>query len=348
MALVLHEAIGAPDHPVCTVCIANFNGEHLLPDCIDSVRMQLGGIPCEILVHDDASTDASVSLLRTRYPDVAIIASDTNVGFCVGNNRMAERARGKHLLLLNNDAALFPDALYTLQEEARVVDAPAILTLPQYDWSSGELVDRGCLLDAFYNPVPNLDERRSEVAYAIGACLWIPRATWEHLGGFPDWMGSIAEDIYLCCQARLRGIPVRAVNGSGFRHRLGSSFGGARIEQRSLRTTMRRRRLSERNKTYCMAVFTPLWAAMALIPLHLAALMLEGLFLALRKRQPALLREVYLQPPIALLREHTRLREQRRLTLACRRVSWRTFYRPFTWFPRKLKLFLRYGVPEIR
>ena len=39
----------------------------------------------------------------------------------------------------------------------------------------------------------------------IGACLWIQKGLWEELGGFPEWFGSIAEDMYLCCRARLAG-----------------------------------------------------------------------------------------------------------------------------------------------
>ena len=95
--------------PLCSICIANFNGENLLVDCIESVLAQQGEIPVEILVHDDASTDTSVALLRERYPDVILIESTENVGFCIANNRLAERARGRYLLLLNNDAALAPD-----------------------------------------------------------------------------------------------------------------------------------------------------------------------------------------------------------------------------------------------
>ena len=62
---------------------------------------------------------------------------------------------------------------------------PAILTLPQFDATSGELIDRGCLLDPFFNPVPNLDPKRSDVAMVIGACLWIPKDLWDEMEGFP-------------------------------------------------------------------------------------------------------------------------------------------------------------------
>ena len=110
MAVVQNAPLAGTANPIVSVCVANFNGEHLLSDCIDSVLAQECDAAIEILVHDDASTDGSVALLRTRYPQVHVLASNDNVGFCVGNNRMVERARGEYILLRNNDAALAPDA----------------------------------------------------------------------------------------------------------------------------------------------------------------------------------------------------------------------------------------------
>ena len=133
-----------------------------------------------------------------------MLASAGNVGFCISNNRMVAHARGEFVLLLNNDAALFADALATLLEAARAHITQGILTLPQYDWETGELVDRGCLLDPFYNPVPNMGPARRDVAYVIGACLWIPRALWTRSMASPNGSDSIAEDMDLCCRARLR------------------------------------------------------------------------------------------------------------------------------------------------
>ena len=133
-----------------SVCIANYNGMDVIDDCIRSVQAQLGDIAVEILVHDDASTDASVAHIQDHYPQAKLIISETNVGFCIANNRMAAQAQGPYLLLLNNDAALYPDALQALLEEANNIGKPAILTLPQYDATTGVIVDRGCLLDPFF------------------------------------------------------------------------------------------------------------------------------------------------------------------------------------------------------
>ena len=169
----------------CSVCIANFNGMDLIDACIDSVRKQSGGIPLEIIVHDDALTDGSVAHIRDRHPDVRLIASKENVGFCVANNRMVAAAQGEYLLLLNNDATLLSDALATLLAEARRLQAPAILSLPQYDADSGTLLDIGSLLDPFFNAVPNRDPRRQDVAMVAGACLWIPKRLWDDSGRIP-------------------------------------------------------------------------------------------------------------------------------------------------------------------
>ena len=335
-------------NPICSVCIANYNGASLLDDCIDSVLVQHGGISYEIIVHDDASTDESVKLLREKYPQVEVLASSGNVGFCVSNNRMATRARGKYLLLLNNDAALYPDALATLLAAANAEPSQQILTLPQYDWETGELVDCGSLLDPFYNAVPNLERKRGEVAMAIGACLWIPRTFWNDLRGFPEWMESIAEDAYLCCIARLRGGVVRAIGTSGFRHRQGASFSGARGSMARPTSTYRRRRLSERNKLATMIVCTPTLLIWPLLALGLMLLAMEALALVVVRRDMAIWHEIYRSALSELWSQRHLLMEQRTAVQRQREIPVVQYAGKFSLIPYKLVLLLRHGLPKIR
>lgn len=350
MGMVQHlPALKRPEAPTCSVCIANYNGEALLADCIESVLRQEGGMTVEIIVHDDASNDASVDLLRRRYPQVEVIVSDENVGFCVANNRMVELARSTFVLLLNNDAALDHDALSTLMAATRTQDQPGIWTLPQRDWESNELVDRGCLLDLFYNPMPNTNPARTEVAMAIGACMWMPRELWQQLGGFPEWLGSIAEDLYLCCAARLGGNPVMVTKSSGYRHRQGASFGGNRASAgEGLRTTFRRRHLSERNKTAVMLVCTPTVVVWPLLLVHLVLLGLEGLALTTIKRNRHIWTRIYGKAISHFFRDFRRLVAQRSIVQQSRTSSLRQYLSCFRLAPRKLALLVRYGIPRIR
>jgi GT2 family glycosyltransferase len=342
-----HSALNRPEHPVCSVCIANYNGAALLDDCLTSVLAQQGNISIEIIVHDDASTDDSIALLRERYPQVELLASSENVGFCVGNNRMVAHSRGEYVLLLNNDAALYPDALATLLDAARSSPVSGILSLPQYDWETGALVDRGCLLDPFYNPVPNLDHARCDVAYTIGACFFLPHALWGKLGGFPAWIDSIGEDLYLCCLARLCGYSVQALATSGYRHRQGQSFGGNRVVYGKLSTTYRRRYLSERNKTAALVICTPTLWMWPLLVLHLLLLTCEGVAISAIKRDRKVWREIYAPTWRFVLGEFGVLRACRNDVQALRSISWREWMRVFTPMPRKLTLLRRHGVPRI-
>lgn len=336
-----------PSQPACSVCIANFNGERLLAECIDSVLAQDCSDAIEIIVHDDASTDGSLALLRERYPQIQLLASDANVGFCVANNRMVDSARGEFVLLLNNDAALLPDAVSTLLAGAAIQKPVGILTLPQYDWTTGALVDRGCLLDPFYNPVPNQNRERRDVAFVVGACLFIPRKLFTQLGGLPEWMESIAEDLYLCCVARLRGFPVQVTRNSGYRHRQGASFGGNRVTSNRLKTTIRRRRLSERNKSFALLLFSPASVLPWLLPLHLVLLAAEGIALSIALRNWRLARDVYGHAALSLLSRRRPLLEKRGEIQKSRQVPWRAFYRSFTLLPRKLVLLFRHGLPTV-
>lgn len=334
--------------PACSICIANYNGTALLEECLASLHAQRCGAPVEIIIHDDASTDNSVDWIRAHHPEVVLLVSRKNVGFAIANNRMVARARGEFVLLLNNDAALYPDALESLLEAARGQSSCGILTLPQYDWKSGDLVDRGCRLDLFYNPVPNLNPARREVAITIGACLFIPRTLWNELGGFPEWIGSIAEDMYICCLARLRGYTVAVTPTSGYRHHQGASFGGNRVDEGKLKTTFRRRALSERNKTAVMVVCTPTVFVWPILVLHFIALALEGAVLAALKRSRRVWLEIYQPTLVYILRAPGRLHTPRREAQRSRRVGLRGYLRGFVLMPRKLVLLHRYGIPSLK
>lgn len=261
---------------------------------------------------------------------------------------MARQARGQYLLLLNNDASLFPDALQTLQATARMNSEPTILTLPQYEAATGRLVDRGLRLDPFLNATPNHDRSRLEVSTVHGACLWIPTALWNALGGFPEWFHMLAEDLYLCCAARVRGTKIMVAAGSGYRHHIGYSLGGGKAQGNRLVTTTRRRALSERNKTFVMVICYPGASMWILFSLHLLLLLIEGLVLSVMRPKQRVLQDIYLSVFRSVWEQRSRLRHYRTTIKSSRRISAFRFFSSFTPFPQKLLLLLRHGFPKIR
>ena len=57
----------------------------------------------EVIVVDNASKQDEASIISERYPQVKVIRSSKNLGFAGGNNLGIKEAKGKYLLLINND-----------------------------------------------------------------------------------------------------------------------------------------------------------------------------------------------------------------------------------------------------
>jgi GT2 family glycosyltransferase len=333
--------------PVCSVCIANYNGIKVLYDCVHSVLSQDCDFPVEIIIHDDASTDQSVEFIKNNFHDVILIASRGNVGFCVSNNRMVARAKGQYILLLNNDAMLYPDALRIFYEHAKAQKEHAVLGLRQYDASTGELRDFGIFFDPFLNSIPNLNLRLTSVGMVLGACLWIPKALWDKIGGFPEWFHTMHEDMYICCRTRLYGYPVKAIPESGYKHWVGQSLGGGKVVAKRLSTPLRRRALSERNRLYVISLCYPNPLFYIILPLHIVLLLLEGVLLASMKKNVSILDLVYLGAIKDLWRRRKDLFHQRRKIQSQNVLSIKDFFSVFNLIPHKLHMLVKHGIPEI-
>lgn len=329
-----------------SVCVANYNGSETLKMCLDSILNQSFDLSIEIIVHDDASTDNSIDIIRKEYPQVELIHSKQNVGFCISNNRMVAIAKGEFILLLNNDAALREDALSQLYQYTNEQRFDGILTLPQYNIKTGQLMDMGSRFDPFLNPVPNIDRDRHQVGMVMGACLWIPQELWMTLGGFPEWIGSLAEDMYLCLRAWNSGHEVHTLTQSGYDHYGGHSFGGGQIDDNRLHISYRRRALSERNKTCIMVIFYPTPMLAAVLPIHLFLLLTEGLLLSMRLRSLRPWREIYYAAVREAIRQRKLLGVERQKIKKENCLPLSQWLRLFTPFPRKLKLLLRHGFPQ--
>ena len=68
--------------PKVSVCIITYNQEKYIRECLDGVLMQKVDFPIEVLVHDDASTDGTVEILKeyhSHHPDlIRLILQEVN------------------------------------------------------------------------------------------------------------------------------------------------------------------------------------------------------------------------------------------------------------------------------
>ncbi|MBW6486947.1 MAG: glycosyltransferase family 2 protein [Syntrophobacterales bacterium] len=94
-----------------SIIIVNWNTRELLKNCIASIKENVRGLACEIIVVDNASADGSVAMLREEFPEVVVIENSENRGFGAANNQALRIMRGRYALLLNSDTVLCEHAV---------------------------------------------------------------------------------------------------------------------------------------------------------------------------------------------------------------------------------------------
>lgn len=95
-----------------SVVIVNWNSLALTDACLASIREQTRGIRYEVFVIDNGTTkDDGPAVLQARHPWIQLICNDANLGFTIANNQGIRRARGRYVLLLNNDTVQTENAL---------------------------------------------------------------------------------------------------------------------------------------------------------------------------------------------------------------------------------------------
>lgn len=210
--------------------VVNYNGADVLVPCLKSLLSQTRPFD-EIVVVDNASSDASVSLIREFSPQIRLHCLDHNVGYAEGCNRGIAITRGDLVAVLNNDVALAPNWL----ESMLACDEPAWSF-----WASLVLFARGsrhvdsagdgmAVIGAAYktghgqSPVEYRESR--EVFGPCGAAALYRRSLLEATGGFDPDFFLIYEDADLSFRARLLGRRCLFVPSAIAYHHVNTSIG---------------------------------------------------------------------------------------------------------------------------
>ena len=92
-----------------SVIILNYNVRYFLEQSVLSVQKALDGIHGEIIVIDNASSDDSCEMMKTKFPHIKLIENKDNLGFPKGNNIGVAQAKGKYICILNPDTVVAED-----------------------------------------------------------------------------------------------------------------------------------------------------------------------------------------------------------------------------------------------
>lgn len=101
--------------PDLSVIVASYNTAEITVDCVRSVLETSPGISVEVVVVDDASSDATTERLAEEFGDrIRVLVNGINVHYAKTNNRGLRECRGRMAMLLNSDTIVQPGALATL------------------------------------------------------------------------------------------------------------------------------------------------------------------------------------------------------------------------------------------
>lgn len=216
--------------PTVTAMVLNWNGAHLLPDCLSTLAAQ-DRPELEILVVDNGSVDDSREV-TAHYP-ARFVALGANLGLSAGYNRAVPDAKGEFLFFVNNDMRFLPDCVGRLAGALAADDTLFAVDPTQLSWDGDRVIHgRTRLVQGtwrttmvppwaveFTAPAP----RPVEVPWGCAGSLLVRRDRFETLGGFDPTFFIDFEDTDLCWRAWRRGWRTLYVPDARLHHKVGMS-----------------------------------------------------------------------------------------------------------------------------
>lgn len=242
------------ERPQVDVGVVTWNTAELTATALRHLLDTDQGCDIRLLVHDNASTDATPETLAAAVPEAEVEAGSENLGFARAVNRLLARSRAPWFVALNSDAWPEPGALAALvscaRDHPRAAAVAPLLLRPDGSiehsthpfpslavaaidavggrrWMAPAALERRCLQGAWRH------DRPRPVDWAVGAALLLRRQAVDDVGGFDERFFMYVEDLAWCWRARRRGWEVRFEPAAVVRH-VGNASGARRFGEQRL------------------------------------------------------------------------------------------------------------------
>ena len=258
------------EHPLASVVVAMHSSGAIGERALRAIARNSAGIPFELVVVDDRANEETRRVIGA-LENATVIENERNLGFLGSTNRGAAAARGKYVVLLNDDTEVQPGWLKALVEcadsDPRVAWVGAKLVYPD-----GRLQEAGTIVwrdatgwnfgrgDAPGRPQYNY---RREVDYASAAAALVRADAWREIGGFDErFAPAYYEDADACFALRERGWSVVYEPRAVVVHHEGVSHGTGGEDARGKRNQeLNRERFLAKWSAVLEAEHQPAWPA---------------------------------------------------------------------------------------
>lgn len=223
-----------------SVILVNYNGKAYNDACIASILSSSIAAKIQIVVVDNASTDGSLELLRSRFGNdgrVHVIALSQNEGFSKANNEgirwSMEQGIG-YYFLLNNDTEIEPDTverMFVCHKKTGRIVVPKVLYADRRDtvWCAGGLFTP-VLKKAVQRGLNEKDQGQFDKSvpcqFANGCAMFLSKEIVEKAGFLDERFFLYYEDTEYSMRAAACGIGIVYCAKAVVYHKVNGSTGG--------------------------------------------------------------------------------------------------------------------------
>jgi GT2 family glycosyltransferase/glycosyltransferase involved in cell wall biosynthesis len=204
------------DQPGVSIIIPLHAHARLTRAALESIHEHTRAGVYEVILVDDAADPETKKLLE-RVQGAQIIVNERNIGYLHSVHRGAAAARGRWLVLCNNDIEVQPGWLSAMLDCAESRPDVGIVS-PKFLYPDGRLSEAGGIIwsDGTGENYGRCDdpacchyEYRREIDYGSAAALMVTADLWREVGGFDERFEPMYfEDADLCFAALARGLRV--------------------------------------------------------------------------------------------------------------------------------------------
>ena len=199
-------------NPKLSFIIVSWNTSEVTHQCLLSIENATWRDEYEIIVVDNNSSDDSVEMIRTKHPQVRLIANADNKLFAKANNQGAKIARGEYLFLLNSDTLIWGDNVQRMVEHFDTLPrdvisiGPRVLnadkTLQSTGYPNPGLRERFLMCTKLYRlfPIPEFilwglpQDKSRQVGWNAGCSMMMRSKLYAEVGGLNERLEFYGEE----------------------------------------------------------------------------------------------------------------------------------------------------------
>jgi hypothetical protein len=220
--------------PSVFTIILNYNNYTDTIDTIESVLSSEYDVN-SILLIENSSDKTIIRKIRTRFPDLAIIENEKNLGYAGGNNIGIQKAIASgadYIFLLNNDVTLEKDVLkkcVSAMEKSPGCAAcqPIIVTFEDEEkiWSAGTQLYWGYPRLFLKGAKLQKDGIKTSPFGLVGCAILFRRSALEQTGLFDESLFLLHEETDWCIRAKKMNFSLLIISNAIVSHKISTTIG---------------------------------------------------------------------------------------------------------------------------